>query len=180
MKKKLERIIEIPSGTQISFNNGELIVKNSGKEIRKKIDTKEVLITLDNNSIKISSEKATKRESKMVGTIWAHINNMIKGMNEDFIYKLEICNIHFPMNVKVEGDSVVIKSFLGEKIPRKAKIMPNTKVEIKGNQIIVSSYNLEFAGQTASNIEKATKLTGKDRRVFQDGIFITEKCGEKI
>lgn len=180
MKKKLERIIEIPNGVQTSFDNGEFIVKGFGKEIRKKINNEGLNIKIDNNQIKLSSEKATRRESKMIGTIWAHINNMIKGMNEEFVYKLEICNIHFPMNVKVEGGSVVVKSFLGEKIPRKARIMPDTKVEIKGNLITVSSHNLEFAGQTASNIEKATKLTGRDRRVFQDGIFIIEKCGEKI
>lgn len=180
MKKKLERIIEIPAGMQISLDNGEIAVKDAGKEIRKKINVNKVIIKIEKNAVKISSEKATRRESKMIGTIWAHINNMINGMSKEFVYKLEICNIHFPMNVKVEGDFVVIKSFLGEKIPRKAKIMPDTKVEVNGSVIIVSSHNLEFAGQTASNIEKATKLTGRDRRVFQDGIFITEKCGEKI
>jgi large subunit ribosomal protein L6 len=180
MKKKLERIIEIPSGIQISFNNEEFIIKSSGKEIKKKIELNGIKVVIENNLLKLSSDNATRRESKMIGTTWAHINNMIKGMNEEFVYKLEICNIHFPMNVKVEGDKIIIKSFLGEKVPRKAKIMPDTKVEIKGNLITVSSYNLEFAGQTASNIEKATKLVGRDRRVFQDGIFITEKCGEKI
>jgi len=48
-------------------------------------------------------------------------------------------------------------------------------VEIKGNQITISSNNVERAGQTAANIEKATKISKKDRRVFQDGCFITEK-----
>jgi len=80
----------------------------------------------------------------------------------------------------VEGDEIIIKNFLGEKIPRKAKILPNTSVEIKSNQIIVSSSNIEFAGQTAANIERATKIKKRDRRIFQDGIFIIEKPGEKL
>jgi large subunit ribosomal protein L6 len=180
MKKKLERIIEIPEGIEILFEKGEFTAKSSGKEIKKKINTLDIAIKIEDKKIKISSEKSTRREAKMIGTTWAHLNNMIKGLKENFVYKLEICNVHFPMNVKTEGDKLIIKSFLGEKTPRIAKILPEVNVEIKGNEITVSSYNIESAGQTASNIEKATKLTGRDRRIFQDGIFITEKCGEKI
>ncbi len=58
--------------------------------------------------------------------------------------------------------------------------LPEAKVDIKGTSITVSSSNIEAAGQTAANLEKATRLTGRDRRIFQDGIFITEKPGRKI
>ena len=100
---------------------------------------------------------------------------MIKGVGEDFVYELEICNVHFPMNVKADGNKITIKSFLGETTVRESRIMPNVKVDIKGSQITVSSYDIEAAGQTAANLEKATKLTGRDRRIFQDGISITKK-----
>ena len=111
----------------------------------------------------------------MIGTTWAHLKNMIKGVNEDFVYELEICNVHFPMNVKLNDDRVIIKSFLGETTERISKVHPEAKVEIKGSQVTVTSYNIEAAGQTAANLEKATRLTGRDRRIFQDGIFITKK-----
>jgi large subunit ribosomal protein L6 len=116
----------------------------------------------------------------MIGTIVAHLNNLMKGTKENFVYQLEICNVHFPMTLKVEGDLVKIKSFLGEKIERKARILPNAKVEIKGNKIEVSSYDIEAAGQTAANLEQATKIRNRDRRIFQDGIFITETPKGKI
>jgi large subunit ribosomal protein L6 len=180
MKKNLERTIEIPEGTSAQIHGNEITIKGNGNEIKKKFDTKGIEIKIEENKLNLIAPNATRRESRMIGTIWAHINNMIAGLKENYVYKLEICNVHFPMNVKVEGENIVIKSFLGEKTPRIAKILPNTKVDIKGNEITISSFNVESAGQTAANIEKATKIKGRDRRVFQDGIFITEKCGVKI
>ena len=116
----------------------------------------------------------------MIGTTWAHLKNMIKGLGEEFTYELEVCNVHFPMNVKADGNKITIKSFLGETTERIAKIVDGAKVEIKGSKITVTSNDIEAAGQTAANLEKATRLTGRDRRIFQDGIFITNKCGRAI
>lgn len=61
------------------------------------------------------------------------------------------------MNVKAGGDKVTIKSFLGETTLREARIMPNAKVEVKGSQITVTSHDIEAAGQTAANLEKANR-----------------------
>ena len=181
MKKDIERTINLPSDLSASLNKNLLTIKGNGKDISRKLSANNVNITIESsNKIIIKAKSATKRESKMIGTICAHINNMIKGLVEGFEYKMEICNVHFPMNVKVDGDSIVIKSFLGEKTQRVARILPNVDVSVKSNQITIKSLFIENAGQTAANIEKATRVTNRDRRIFQDGIFITEKNGRKI
>lgn len=51
----------------------------------------------------------------MLGTIVAHIRNMINGVTKGYEYKLAIVYSHFPMNVKVEGNKIMITNFLGEK-----------------------------------------------------------------
>jgi large subunit ribosomal protein L6 len=119
-------------------------------------------------------------KTRQVEEVITTVKNMVKGASEDFVYELEICNVHFPMQVKVDGQSVRIKSFLGEKVDRIAKILPNVKVEVKGNKIEIKSGDVEAAGQTAANIEKSTKVRNRDRRIFQDGIFITHKPKRKI
>ncbi len=186
MNKDLERIIEIPEGVSVVVSGNGVVVKGDGKELKRSFDIGKLNVKSEGNKIVLSVKGATRRESKMIGTIWAHLKNMIKGVGEDFVYELEICNVHFPMNVsvakategdrkQVTGDRVIIKSFLGETTVREAKIVGGVKVDIKGSKITVSSSDIEAAGQTAGNLEKATKLTGRDRRIFQDGIFITKK-----
>lgn len=175
MKKNIEKIIELPENVEIEINESEITVKSGERELKRKFNLRDILLTKGKKEIKISAKKSVKRVLKMIGTISAHIRNMINGLEEGFVYKMEICNVHFPMNVKVEGEKMIIKSFLGEVRERSANILPKTRVEINGKEIIISSPDKEAAGQTAANIEKATKLKGKDRRIFQDGIFITQK-----
>ncbi|MEB3846499.1 MAG: 50S ribosomal protein L6, partial [Desulfurococcales archaeon] len=70
---------------------------------------------------------------------------------------------------------LIISNFLGEKAPRIAKILPGAKVTVKGSDVIVEGIDIEVVGQTAANIEMATKITDRDRRKFMDGIYIYEK-----
>lgn len=180
MKTNVEKFVEIPQGMNVKINGNEITLSSNGKEVKKKFNLGKIKLSLKDNKISVAAQKSTKRELKMIGTIVAHLNNVVKGSKDNFVYHLEICNVHFPMTLKVEGDKVKIKSFLGEKLERIAKILPNTKVEVKGNQIEVSSSDIEAAGQTAANLEKSTKIRNRDRRIFQDGIFITAKPKRKI
>jgi large subunit ribosomal protein L6 len=107
----------------------------------------------------------------------AHMKKMFLGLENDYVYHLESCNVHFPMTLKVEGNKLVINNFLGEKTPRFARILPGVKVDVKGAKITVSSPDKDAAGHTASNFEKATKIKLRDRRVFQDGIFLVDRPG---
>jgi large subunit ribosomal protein L6 len=68
----------------------------------------------------------------------------------------------------------MIKNFLGEKQPRKAKIVGQTKVEAKGQEMTVSGLSKEEVGQTIANLKSATRIRNRDSRVFQDGFYIIE------
>ncbi len=173
-------VLDIPEGINFKHEGQNAIVSGPKGEIKRKLFHPRVRIMQKENKITFHAEKISKKEKCLIGTLSKHIGNMFKGVNEEFVYKLKICSGHFPMTVAKEGDNIVIKNFLGEKVPRKSRIMEDVKVEIKGDEIIVNSINKEFAGQTAANIEQSTRITNKDRRKFQDGCYITVKAGKEV
>jgi large subunit ribosomal protein L6 len=180
MKKEFFQTIEIPGGIEVKKEEDVLVVEGSEGENRKTLNTMGLDFEIKENKISLGSKKATKKEKKMINTLSAHIKNLIKGVQKKFEYQLKICFSHFPITVETKEKEATIKNFLGEKIPRKVKILEGVDVEVKGNIIKISSTNREFAGQTAANFESATKIRKKDRRIFQDGIFITNKAGKEI
>ncbi|MEC7703671.1 MAG: 50S ribosomal protein L6, partial [Candidatus Thermoplasmatota archaeon] len=99
---------------------------------------------------------------------------------EGFEYRLKAVYSHFPMTLKVEGSVLVINNLFGERVPRRAPLPwspadVTVKVENK-TEVVVSGIDKEKVGQTSANIERACRIRGRDRRVFQDGIYIVEKA----
>lgn len=180
MKKEIIENIEIPEGIKVELIEDSIVVSCDNKKLSRKINGKNIELSLKNNELIILSKAGTKRENKQIMTLKAHINNMLKGVKENFRYVLEIAYVHFPMNVKIENNELVIRNFLGEKKPRVYKIPKNVEVKLEGNQVIVESYDKELAGQVSASIEKTTKVRKRDIRKFQDGIYIVEKAGRKI
>ena len=141
------------------------------KDFYSPLFAKEIAIKKNENKVLISTESKRKKNKAMTGTIKSHILNMIKGVTEGYVVTLKMVYMHFPFTVKVSGKEVLVNNFLGEKMPRKTTIVGDCKVEIKGDEIVVTGINKEDVGQTAANLEKATWIKARDRRVFQDGIF---------
>ena len=127
--------------------------------------------------LKISAkdgEISAEGELCIVNTTEAHIANMMKGVVEGYAKKLKMLYSHFPVSVEIKGKEILIKNFLGEKQPRRAKIMGATKVEAKGQEVNLSGPSKEDVGQTFANIKSATKIRNRDSRVFQDGFYQVE------
>ncbi|MBS3066142.1 50S ribosomal protein L6 [Candidatus Pacearchaeota archaeon] len=179
MKSEITEKIGIPEGIHCSYKDNLFTCKKNSIELSRKISLPGIPVRIEDNSIIFHSYKANKNERKIINSYTKHIKNLFQGLDEKYTYKLEACNVHFPMSVKIEGDIISVSNFLGEKIPRYAKILPNVDVQIKGAIITVTSNDKEAAGQTAANIEKVAHVRNRDRRVFQDGIYITQKPERK-
>lgn len=178
--KIVKETVNIPEGIEIKIDNNGIHAKGPKGEISRKLIHPRVGMGVKDKEIIITCKKATKREKSIIGTFKAHIKNMFAGVKEGYIYKLKICSSHFPMNASVNNGEFVIKNFFGEKIPRKLKIKEGAAVKIEGDIITIESIDKEIAGQVAADIETLTKRTKYDRRIFQDGCYITEKAGKEV
>ncbi|VVB83189.1 50S ribosomal protein L6 [uncultured archaeon] len=180
MKRELIKKVEIPEGVEANIVGDKIIVKKGDKVNEREFDFGKMKIEKKGNEIILENKKASKNEKRNINTTASHIRNMIKGIQEKFEYKLKVCFSHFPMTVEVKGNEALIKNFLGERSPRKVKIPAGAEVKVDKEIITVTSSDKEIAGQAAANFENVTRIVNRDRRIFQDGIFITNKCGEEM
>ncbi len=169
------KTIEVPEDVDITIDGRRVIVRGEKGELARAFSHTPISLNLEGNTITIQTNWPRKRETALVGTVCSHIQNMITGVTKGFTYKLKIVFSHFPISVKVKEETVVIENFTGERSPRIAKIMGNTKVAVKGEDLFINGINIEDVSQTAANIEKATKVKRKDHRVFLDGIYVYER-----
>lgn len=168
--------LEIPlEDTKAVYEENVLSVEGPKGTVSKKLRYPNVSIKVENGNVIISTEKLTKREKKIIFTYKAHVANMVKGAKEGFEYSLVVVYSKFPMTVDLKGTTLSVKNLLGEKVPRTIQIPEDVKVQIKGKDITVNGINKEKTGQVAANIEQLCRITHLDRRVVQDGIYITKK-----
>ncbi len=168
--------VEVPENVDVKIEGMKVTVSGpKGTLVRDFSHARGVILSLKENKVVVEAFFANRKKKALVGTIAAHIRNMIRGVTRGYRYRLKIIYSHFPITVQVdEAAGVVrIKNFLGERADRIAKIHgDDVKVRVEGEDVVVEGIDKEHVGQTAANIELATKVKDKDRRVFADGIYL--------
>jgi large subunit ribosomal protein L6 len=172
---EISKIIQVPDGVEVTIEGRKVTVKGANGTLRRDFSHVPILLEGKGETVRVWAEWPRKKEAALVGTIYSHIQNMITGVEKGFSYKLKIVFSHFPMSVKVQGKTVVIENFTGERRARRVKIIGDVKVKVQSEDVIVEGLNLEDVSQTAANIEQTTKVKKKDPRVFLDGIYVYER-----
>jgi len=169
------KFITIPAGLEVKTEKDTIIVKGPKGELRREFPSKVIEVVSADGKLEVKAKEKTAFGRTLVGTFTAHIKNMIAGIQTPYVYTLKFTFTHFPMTVSVSGSEFQVQNFLGAKKPRKIKLPAGVKVSVQGDIIKVESADLELAGKAATLIEQSTRISGRDRRIFQDGIYITQK-----
>mgnify|MGYP000565986207 CR=1 FL=1 len=167
--------LEIPEDVSAEVDHLELTVEGPNGSVTRRLWYPDVSVAVEDGEVVIVAEAEDARTNSTVGTFESHVRNMFHGVTAGWEYEMEVFYSHFPMQVNVEGEEVVIENFLGEKAPRRTTIHGATEVAVDGEELTITGPDIEDVGQTAADIEQLTRVKDKDVRVFQDGVYITSK-----
>ena len=167
--------LPIPEDVTAETDHLDLEVEGPNGSVSRRLWYPDVSVSVEDDTVVIESENDDAKTMSTLGTFESHVRNMFHGVTEGWEYELEVFYSHFPMQVEVEGDEVLIENFLGERAPRRTTIHGDTEVDVDGETVTVSGPDIEAVGQTAADIEQLTRVRDKDVRVFQDGVYITGK-----
>jgi len=167
--------VDLPEGVSASLEGHVLFMEGPKGRISREFRHPRIDMTIEDGHISLHTVLPRRKVYALSGTWRAHVANMARGVSEGFTYRLKIRYSHFPMKVYVKDTTFMIENFMGERFPRKAPIIEDTEVTVKGDEVTVTGIDKEHVGQTAANIELATKIKRYDPKVFQDGIYIVEK-----
>jgi large subunit ribosomal protein L6 len=167
--------LELPSDVSAEVDHLELTVEGPNGTVTRRLWYPDVSVSVADGHVVIESDEDDAQTMSTLGTFESHVENMFHGVTDGWEYEMEIFYSHFPMQVSVEGEDVVIENFLGEKAPRRTEIRGDTEVAVDEERVTLHGPDIEDVGQTAADIEQLTRVKDKDVRVFQDGVYITNK-----
>jgi len=175
---RIDHTIKIPEGVSATLVDGMATVSGPNGSISREFISGRVSLFREGDALIVRVDIPRRKEKALAGAWAAHLRNMVVGVTDGFTYHLKALYSHFPMTLAVKGNIFVVNNYFGEKVPRNAALpwASEVKVEVKNKiEITVSGPDKEKVGQTAANIERCTTVKKRDRRVFQDGIYLVKK-----
>ncbi len=177
---RIDEELEIPKGIVCKINEKKVIsVKGKLGELTKDFGhAKKIDIQVEGNKVLLHADFPRKNTVALTFTLKNILNNMFLGVEKGYEYRMKIVYSHFPITLeppKKGNDEILIKNFLGERAPRITHSIGDVKIKANKEEVIVSGTDKELVGQTCANIQKRCRIKNKDKRVFQDGIYVYEK-----
>ncbi len=169
--------IDVPEGVEVKIAESMLMLKGKSGSSSKKINTRLLKVAVEGGKITVkgSPNKKLEKVSALAAQAFSsEVRSAINGVVNGIEKRMVIFYAHFPITIEVKNKQVYIKNIFGEKVPRVTEIVGDTKVEVKGQDVIVRGADPYDVGQTVANLRKACYSRGYDTRVFQDGIYISK------
>ncbi|MEC4848364.1 MAG: 50S ribosomal protein L6 [Nitrosarchaeum sp.] len=173
--EKFQEVVDIPEGVKVTLKKNMMHFEGPLGKTHKNFRNIPVNIEVKEGKVILKSQGYRKRDYSILHTARSIIRNLCEGLVVGYTIKMKIAFAHFPITVKVQDRTVLIENFQGERSSRITKIIGNTKVVPKGEDVILTGEVWNHITQTAANIELRSKVKDKDHRVFLDGVYVYEK-----
>ncbi|MGD0589110.1 MAG: 50S ribosomal protein L6 [Thermoplasmata archaeon] len=173
-----QEAVDVPKGVTFTVADRRLTAKGPLGSIVRPFpsDALDLVTAKGKATLTLRLPTHRKRSQSLLKTWAAHLRNLAGSLTFGVEARLKVVAAHFPMKVQVKENHILIENFLGEKHPRSSDLLPGTTAKVEGEFVILSGYDIEQVGQSAANIERASRIREYDPRVFQDGIYLVERA----
>lgn len=167
--------IDIPSGVEVTLQPGHVRVKGPGGTLERTVP-REISVTQEDGKVVLTRPSEDGRLRSLHGLTRTLINNMVLGVTEGFLKKLEIHGVGYRAIAKGTG----IELQLGYSHPIAYDPPEGITFEIPApNRITVRGADKEAVGQVAAEIRALRKPDPyKQKGVRYEGEYIRKKAGK--
>ena len=167
--------IPIPAGTEVSVVSNELVVKGKGGTLHRALHPA-ISVAVDNVIVTVTPREKTRLARALWGTYAAHIRNMISGVNQPFMKKLQVEGIGY----RAELSGKQLKLLIGFSHPVLITIPEGITVAVEKNIITISGADKERVGGFAATVRDTKKPEPyKGKGIRYEGEVVREKQGKK-
>ncbi len=144
--------ISIPSGIEVSVNDGVITVKKGNNSTV--VDTQNrVNVEVEGSNIVFTSKSDAATDRAFWGTFRALTSNAVTGLSTGFVKNLEINGVGYKAAVK--GN--ILELALGYSHPINFEIPKGIEIVVDKNVVSVKGANKELVGQVSANIRSFRK-----------------------
>ncbi len=172
-------IIKIPEGVTLDFTNNLFTAKGKLGELSLSIDSN-INIDISEQEIKLTRKGDSNEIKSMHGLTRALIFNMVTGVSEGFIKKLELVGVGYRASNQGQllDISVGFSHNIVFEVPDSVKLTTETE-KGKAPIITLTSINKQFLGHVAAKIRSFRKPEPyKGKGIRYVGEYIRKKAGK--
>ncbi|RJR13246.1 50S ribosomal protein L6 [Candidatus Parcubacteria bacterium] len=167
--------IAIPAGTEVSVISHELVVKGKGGTLKRPLHPA-VSISVENGAVTVSPAQKNRLARALWGTYAAHVRNMVKGVNEPFVKKLQVEGIGY----RAELSGKQLKLMVGFSHPVLVSIPEGITVAVDKNIISIAGADKEKVGGFAASVRDIKKPEPyKGKGIRYENEVVRQKQGKK-
>jgi large subunit ribosomal protein L6 len=175
MSRIAKRPIKVTQGVEVSFKEGQLLVKGPKGELQLTAHPA-IELKIDEENIYVNPAELNGPISPMLGTTWALITNMIHGVTEGFQKQLNLVGVGY----KAAVSQKIIELNLGYSHPIKYTLPEGIKATVNANTtIMLESSDKQLLGQVSAEIQKFRPPEPyKGKGILFEGENIKRKAGK--
>jgi large subunit ribosomal protein L6 len=148
MSRVAKTPINYSNDVKVSMDNDCLSVKGQNTELNDIIHS-DIDVIIQEKVITVRPKQDNKAGWMMAGTMRSIINNMVVGVTQGFVKKLELVGVGY----RAQSKGNVITLSLGFSHPIDYKLPQEVSVEVQGNTtVVLKSANKQKLGQVAAEI----------------------------